>query len=193
MNGTLFSLIVTLTFLGIIILSSIKYGTGTYKYCNLTFQGFITHLNVAYISGDQNNAIVVIIFDVYKITDKINFIETYKSVTNLQTSIKFKLQESYRNSSIVNLYKNCEYEGFSSDKFYYFSDMLYLQGVRWQSILIYSIIAFLISSIISGFCILDNCNKKPVVIKYTSENFSSPSDMDPLSQSEKPYVKILKL
>lgn len=193
MYHILASIAISLVFLSLIITSSIKYGTGTYKYCNLTYQGHITRFDTIYLPEDKNKAIVVIMFDVYKLTNGVErFIEAYKCITNLQTSNKYKLTELYANSTIVNLYKNCEYEGPNPSVRYYFSDMQYLQGTSWQSVLAYCIVAFLVSGAISSFCIYDSYFKKPVVIRYTSADFSDPIDMGELSESQRPKVNIFK-
>lgn len=192
MYNIVFSLIVTCAFLALLITSSIKWGAGSYEKCGLVFYGHIKKINTAYLTENKTTAIVVAVVDVYKIRDSMpKFVETYTIITDLKEAMKYNLQGSYENSTLVKLYKNCEYKGFEAKKTYYFEDITYLQGTIWQSILAYTVMAFIISAIISGFCISEHF-RKPTVIRYTSSDFPRSVYSDPLTASQTPDIRIFE-
>lgn len=191
MCSTIVSLVITCACLALFITSSIKYGIGKYEKCGLVFQGHIIQFNVVYLP-ESPEAIVIVVMDVYKIKNlEPRFVETYKAVTNLYNASKYNLKDHYKNSTAVSLYKDCEYRNLKEYNVYYFEDVIYFQGTVWQSILAYSMVAFLISAFISGFWIYENC-RKPSVIRYSSSDFHTSIRGDPLTESQTPTIRIWK-
>lgn len=164
MCRVLVSLVFTLGFLGLLIASSVKYGTSTYQNCGLLFHGYIRRVDIAYLPGDRSRAIVIALISIYKISDiQTQFVENYKVVTSLREAIKYNLQQAYANSTTVDLYKDCVMDskslrdsGTEVSKMYFFSDRTYLQGSVWQAMLVYSGFGFLFSGLILAFFIIES-------------------------------------